>query len=927
MVAMMSQRLAMISAVTVFLLSGCDWFASTEQQIKRAENHLDQGEDRAAAIELQNVLSSEPGNARARLLLARVSLRLGDARSAEQELERAIADGAQAADTAVLSADVSLAKRENDELIAQLDGGKLALGAAHSATYRGLALLAKGNDDDAVAAFKQALAADAGASQARLGLAESLAQSGDVDASLAEIENLLRADANDARALMLKGRVLAQRGDNRGASEALALARKNEKARLTAPESDGLLALLVETQTAAGDLAGARRDLAELSKQAPDTPLVHLLSARIAMVEQNYALAVTEAQKVVAVAPEHPLARLLLGSALMANGNYNQAEAQLSELVRLAPENGDARKLLAEVNLRLKRPDVALQVLSSPQLAESADPQVAALQGWANLQRGDSAAAIDVLQRSAAAQPGNVNLKLDLALAYISVGQHEEARALLEAIPATSDNAHRERLMIAAMGKGKSPQAAQAEVARIVRENGSDIGILNVAAVFYTEQHEYGRARELLTSAAALDPKNTGTLANRARMEIAAGDRDAAQTALRSILAVDPAHQASRVTLARLALQNNDSKTAITELETARRFDAQAVESRLMLAGYYLRQRQTSEANAVLRELDAISEKDPAVAVLVGRLYVEAGRFDEALSRFQTAQRREPRNAAWSLEVARAQLARGDVRAARISTQKALDLDANSIAANATMISLDLKEKRVSDVRARVSKLKLAHRDDARVAMLEGEVNLALRDVPAAERAFVAAYRLAPSRVAAVGVHRTRSMTGQPGATAMLADWVAREPRDLGARMMLAQGLLAQKQNTQAIEQYERLVADGNADAIAFNNLAWLYSQKGDPRALETAKKAYTLAPKSAAIADTYGWILVGNDRAAEALPLLESAAAAPGAPADVRYHLAVARARGGQHEEARADLRKLLAESGFESAAEARKLLADLGG
>jgi cellulose synthase operon protein C len=920
-------RFTLPACVAAFLLTGCNWFVSTEQHIKRAEQYLAQGENRAAAIELQNALGSEPDNARARLLLARVSLRQGDARAAEQELERAIAAGAKGTDTAILSADIQLAKGDNDSLIAQLDGGKLALDAVQAATYRGLALLAKGNDDDAIAVFHQALAADGSSGQARLGLAGALAQRGDFDAALAEIEIALRAEGTNAHALLLKGRVLSRRGESRAASEALTLARKHGAGRLTETESNGLLATLVETETAAGDLAGARRDLAELSRQVPDAPLVHLLSARIAMVAQNYPLAVTEAQKVVAVAPELPLARLLLGAGLLANGNYNQAEAQLSELVRLAPENTEARKLLAEANLRLRRPDVALQVLSSPQQAESADPQVAALLGWANLQRGDNTAAIDLLKRSVAAKPSNVNLKLDLALAYISIGRNEEAVSLLEGIPATSGNARRESLLIAAMGKGKPSQEAQAEVARIVKANSNDIGILNVAAAFYSEQRDFVRARGLLTAAAALDARNTGTLANRARMEISAGDMDAAQKALRAILALDPAQQAARITLARLALQRNDPKAAVTELEAARKADAQAIEPRLMLAAHYLRERQTSEANFILRELDVLSEGNPAVAVVLGRLYIQAGRYDEALSRFQSAERREPGNPAWSLEVARAQLARGDIRSARISAQKSLDLDADSFPANALMIALDLKEKRTGEVRARVAKMKLAHPTDARVALLDGEVSLTLRDGPAAERAYLESYRLAPSSAAAMGVYRTRSIARRPGATDLLADWLTREPRDLGARMIFAEGLLAQKQHTQAIAQYERIVADGPSDATVLNNLAWLYFQKQDPRALETAKKAYDMSPQSPAIADTYAWILVENDRASEALPLLESAAAAAGAPAEVRYHLAVARARSGQRDEARVALRKLVAEPGFEGAAEARKLLADLGG
>jgi putative PEP-CTERM system TPR-repeat lipoprotein len=915
------------TAICLFMLAGCDWFMSTEEHIARAERHLADGADRAAAIELQNALDSEPDNARARLLLARVSLRMGDPRAADQELQRAVTAGAAATDVAELSADILLARGENDGLIAQLDAGKLALDRTQSPLYRGLALLAKGDSDAAIVAFGQALASDEKSAPARLGLAEAQAQKASMDAALAEIEKVLQQDATDARAWLLKGRVLSRQGDFKAAAQALAQARTHAPGRLTALEQHGLMSLLIESETAAGDLDGARRHLADLAAQAPDAPLVHLLSARIAMVAQNYPLAVTEGQKVVAAAPDHPLARLVLGSALLANGNFNQAEAQLAELVRLAPENAEARKLLAEANLRLQRPDVALQVLAPTQQGEGADPQVAALMGWANLQRGENAAAIDLLKRSAESQPGNANLKLDLALAYISVGRDAEAVALLENLPASAGNSRRERLLIAALAKGKPTPSAQAEVARLVKANDKDLGVLNVAATFYAGQRDFARARELLRAATALDAKNTGTLANLARVEIAAGDADAAQRALRALLAIDPAHLASRVTLAQLALQKNDVKTAVTELELARRGDANAVEPRLLLAAQYLRDRQTAEANAVMKELDSLAEEKPALSVVLGRLYVQAGRYDEALARFQSAERREPGNPAWSMEVARVQVARGDIRMARASVQKALDLDPDSIAANALMVALELKEKRGSEARTRIARLKQAHPQNARVSLMEGEVNLALRDVPAAERAYVASYQQAPSSAAAVGVYRARSLSRQSGTTALLTDWLGREPRDMGARMILAQGLLEQRQFTQAAAQYERIAAEGQAGVTVFNNLAWLYSQTGDRRALETAKKAYDLAPHAPAVADTYGWILVENQRAAEALPLLKAAALAPGATAEVHYHLAVAQARAGQQEEARAALRRLLADPAFAQAADARKLLAELGG
>lgn len=74
---------------------------------------------------------------------------------------------------------------------------------------------------------------------------------------------------------------------------------------------------------------------------------------------------------------------------------------------------------------------------------------------------------------------------------------------------------------------------------------------------------------------------------------------------------------------------------------------------------------------------------------------------------------------------------------------------------------------------------------------------------------------------------------------------------------------------------------------LILNNLAWIYFQRNNPKAEETAKKAYTLAPKSAAIIDTYGTILVSNNRLEQGISLLKQAISlAPNAP-DIQYHLA----------------------------------------
>ena len=71
------------------------------------------------------------------------------------------------------------------------------------------------------------------------------------------------------------------------------------------------------------------------------------------------------------------------------------------------------------------------------------------------------------------------------------------------------------------------------------------------------------------------------------------------------------------------------------------------------------------------------------------------------------------------------------------------------------------------------------------------------------------------------------------------------------------------------------------------NNLAWAYQQVKDARALETAERAYKLAPDNAAIADTLGWILVEQGNTKRGIEVLQKAVTAAPKIASYRYHLA----------------------------------------
>jgi len=151
-------------------------------------------------------------------------------------------------------------------------------------------------------------------------------------------------------------------------------------------------------------------------------------------------------------------------------------------------------------------------------------------------------------------------------------------------------------------------------------------------------------------------------------------------------------------------------------------------------------------------------------------------------------------------------------------------------------------------------------------------------------------------------------------------------PNDALARLYAADTDLKRGRYKEAITQYEWVQQGQPDNPPMLNNLAWAYSQVKDPRALETAERAYNLKPDSPAFADTLGWILIEQGNAKRGLELLQKAVtAAPNAP-EFRYHLAQGWLKVGDKSKARDELERLVSMGAkFPQQAEAQNLLNQL--
>jgi putative PEP-CTERM system TPR-repeat lipoprotein len=446
--------------------------------------------------------------------------------------------------------------------------------------------------------------------------------------------------------------------------------------------------------------------------------------------------------------------------------------------------------------------------------------------------------------------------------------------------------------------------------------------LLNLAAAWHLSRGDFEPARRYVDSALKQQPEDVQSLLVLARLQAAQKDLTGAKATLERLLKLKPDNGMALLGLSQIATQQGNAAEASRWLEEWRKRDPHSADARLLLARQALRDKDTKRGDALIDEALAAAPKQAEVANAAGELLLESGRFDEALRRFREAIEISPQTPKYHYNAARAQLVMSQREAARESLNKALALQPDAVPALSLLAQIDIKAGRQDAALAAAEKIKKSAQP-VRGYVLESELRMVMRDFAGADRALTEAQRLEPSASAAIAQHRARREGRLPKPEQPLLDWLANHPDESRVRLTLAEWRQLQGDRKGAIREYETLQKQLPDTPLIENNLAWLYLETGDARAEALAAKAYQAKPTDWAIADTYGWVLTRNGKAAEAVKILEQAYEKSGKNPEVGYHLGVAQAKAGQAEAARATLTTALGAPGSPPwQAEARRAL-----
>ncbi len=660
------------------------------------------------------------------------------------------------------------------------------------------------------------------------------------------------------------------------------------------------------------------------------------------------------------IAPENRKTQLLVGDLALAEGRPTEAKRAFSSILDAGYEEraatGLIRALLVEGDIDAAEREVKRLSEAFPQtfqslffravIAEGRGDYESAIKhanrvyqsrpnfvpgllilGEAHLAQGYTAIAKQYLEQAYQLNPDNPQVRLQLAKASERAGEPERIIELLKPLPAGSaPSLQREALLSRAFLQTGDPDAADHLAVWIGERADKYPNARQLAANIHLALGQTAKARAQLQELISEQPDFVPAELMLARLDAMEGHKKRAHQRLSRVLEMHPDDVKTLTALARLELSSGEFEKAVAKLEIVRTRNPEALEPKLLLARTYLKAGKMEAAADIAAELERFTPKDEDATTVVADVAIARSDFKKARKTLEAALKEHPRASRLTFMLGRALLAQDDAEGAISAWERLLFENPNYLQARRALVSVNLKKRRYAEAEEHIRMLLRAGSADFGNRVLLGDVLKLQGKYKPAITVYNEVYAEKPDGRIAVKWYGALKATGDESAYRILESHLQRQPNDDRVRIVLAQDHQAAGRIERSIHEYEEVRARHPEQPLVLNNLAGLYHQTGDERALGLAEKAFERVPDSPEVADTLAQILIEKGRVERALPLLKRAWAARPENPQIGYHASLAYLEAGKPAKAKAILTELLSsDKAFASRKEAEALLADL--
>ena len=462
-----------------------------------------------------------------------------------------------------------------------------------------------------------------------------------------------------------------------------------------------------------------------------------------------------------------------------------------------------------------------------------------------------------------------------------------------------------ELLAIANDLKRRDFDKALAEIDVLIKKQPANIKAFMFQGMAHAGKHDVRGARQSFERALQIDPGYFPATAGLVTLDLEENKPADAEKRIQAILAKDPrnlnALLASAEVRAKLSAPTEEVAGILRKAIAA---NPNALQPRMALVRYYRLRNEPAKAVDAAQEAVSAMPSNPDLLEALGSAQFAMKQPAKAVATFERLSQVKPDSARPQLLIGEVRLAEKDYKAALTSFRKGLAIDPNSLEAQRAIVLTNLASDRFSDAVLAAKEIEQKRPTESVGYVMLANVYATKKQWNDAVDTYRRGLKQAPGSDLAIGLHAALRSEGDTAqASEWERSWLKDHANDNAFRLYLAEVALQRKEYPEAATQYRRVLETQPENLLALNNLAWVAGQMKDPRAIEYAEKANTLAPGRPSFMDTLGVLLVERGDTKRGIDLLQRAVTlAPGAPG-IRLNLSKALLKAGRKDEAKKEL------------------------
>lgn len=885
-----------------------------------------------AIIQLKNAIQADQKMLAAHMLLGKALLASGDPSGAEVEFELSLRQGVSRTEVIPLLGQAYLLQGKHDVLLERVTPGGLPVAQQVDVlVLRANAQAEKESTPVALKTLDEALALDPRSVAVRLALATLNSRQGDLALANKQLDEALVLAPNNAAAWNIRGSLQQAAGDRQGALSSYT------KASTLQPEYlDPRLAragLLLDL----GRVEEADSELAAIKKIVPLEPRASNLRALIATRRGDKAAAQAALEEVTRLLDPVPAAvlannkqLLLLNATAHYNlGNKEKSSDKLSIFLRRYPGDPAGTKLLARINLDAGNHAGAIILLEPLRRRTPNDPHTLSLLGIAYMQAGNHQGATELLEQAVRHSGGAADIRTDFGISLASSGKIDQAITQLRQAWAADNKQSRTGMFLSSLYlRGGQPKKALEVIETMAKNDPSNLAVLNMLGIALVATGDQAAGRKAYEQLLTRNPGHAGAVLNLSSLDMAEGKPEAARQRLLGLLKADEKNIQAMMELASIEEKANRPDEAARWLDRARVQPQGAITAGNRLAELHLRTAAIDKALEVAKEVLLRAPENLTTLGLVARAQLAKGDSKSARQTLNDMARYANFDPAAQFEVARLQVLANNASGANYSLDKALSTQPDFLPALILRTEIEIRQSEFAKAEQRIRQIGAQSAGEAIALRLQGDLAMARGQQNAALTAYGNALKKDDSADMALRLFRAHAAAGDlvKGA-AFLNTWLKKHPDNTLILRTIGDAELQLGNLAAARTAYEKLLKLQPDEALVWNNLAHVASAQNDKSASSFAERAYALRPNDPIVIDTLGWLLFRQGQVDRGLALLRDARLRDANNPEIRYHLAAALAKSGRTTEAREELTQALKMgTSFTGIEDARRLQNELG-